>query len=163
MSDPLQSLADLIEAEAIDEETVAALAVPSSGVALYSHHDCRPRPAFALYDTRAREDFAQDWSTEDEVAVMRRAVQAISDAMTPPSPPERRVTPLEFFNLFTVPEQVAIFGSASGEVKMLTARASAATFVDLDNAEVADGVNYLEAAGLIGEGRAAQVIAGETP
>lgn len=163
MSEPLQSLADLIEAEAIDEETAVALAVPSSGVQLYSHHGCRPRPAFALYDTRAREDFTHAWTTDDEMAVRRRAVQAIADALTPPPPPERRVTPLEFFNLFTVPEQVAIFGSASGEVKMLTARASAATFVDLDNGEVADGVNYLETAGLIGEGRAAQVIAGEVP
>lgn len=163
MSEPLQSLADLIEAEAIDEETVAALAVPSSGVPLYAHHGCRPRPAFALYDTRTREDFTHSWTTDDELAVMRRAVQAIADALTPPPPPERRVTPLEFFNLFTVPEQVAIFGSAIGEVKMLTARASAATFVDLDNAEVAYGVNYLETAGLIGEGRAAQVIAGDAP
>lgn len=163
MSEPLQSLADLIEAETIDEETVAALAVPSSGVPLYSHHECRPRPAFALYDTRAREDFAHDWTTEDELAVMRRAAQAIADALTPPSPPERRVTPREFFDLFTLAEQLEIFGSEIAGVKMLTARAAAATFVDLDNAEVAYGVNYLETAGLIGEGRAAQVIAGETP
>lgn len=163
MSDPLQSLADLISAEAIDEQTVAALAVPSSGVPLYSHHGCRPRPAFALYDTRTREDFTHSWTTDDELAVMRRAAQAIADALTPPPPPERRVTPREFFDLFTLAEQLEIFGSDVAEVKMLTARAAAATFVDLDNAEVAYGVNLLEAAGLIGEGRAAEVIAGEAP
>lgn len=163
MSDPLQSLADMIEAEAIAEEAVAALAAPSSGVPLYSHHGCRPRPAFAMYDTRAREDFEHDWSTEDEVAVMRRAAQAIADALAPPPPPERRVTPLEFFNLFSGEEQDAIFGSADVNVKRIVARASAATFVDLDNQEVGDGANYLEAIGLIAEGRAAEIIAGETP
>ena len=163
MSEPLQSLADLIEAEAIDAETVAALAVPSSGVPLYSHHGCRPRPAFALYDTRAREDFEHDWSTEDEVAVLRRAAQAIADALAPAPPPERRVTPLEFFDLFSEAEQAVIFASGDAVVKRIVARASAATFVDLDNQEVSDGANYLEAIGLIGTGRAAEVIAGEAP
>lgn len=85
-----------------------------------------------------------------------------------PEPPTygasaRRVTPLQFFDLFTAPEQAAIFMSADPSVRALVTRASAATFVDLDNTEVADGIAYLESIGLIEPGRGDVILGSAIP
>ena len=61
------------------------LATPAAGgVTRYPCQQCgAARPAFALYDTRARGEFATDWSCESCVAVARRAATAVADLLKP--------------------------------------------------------------------------------
>lgn len=90
----------------------------------------------------------------------------------PPAPPApRRITPLAFRRRFTKPERAAIEWAAVDraelppEQRMQSAALRAdlkdqaqATFIDLDDADVLEGVQTLEQVGLLPPGRAAEII-----
>jgi hypothetical protein len=91
-----------------------------------------------------------------------------------PVPPKRHITNLAFRQRFTRSEKVALEmaaldnPSASIEQRAQAAALRAdlkdqeqATYIDLDRADTRAGVQMLEAAGLIGVGRAAQIL--DTP
>ena len=94
---------------------------------------------------------------------------------TPVTPPAPVVSPVEFKLLFTSAERIAIKAFRAGTAPE-TADARAViddwyeivddrrlTEVDLGLAGTIDGVNYLETLGLIGVGRAAEILAGQAP
>lgn len=70
---------------------------------------------------------------------------------------------LSFLSLFTQAEQAAIVSSADAQVRLFCLMAAGASFVDLTDPRVVTGTNQLETLGLIGKGRAAQVLAGQVP
>ena len=74
-----------------------------------------------------------------------------------PRPP---MSVLTFRNLFTQPEKVAIYTAAKTvvDIEVWLADLSAASTVDLSHAQTIAGVNALEQFGLIGAGRAAQIL-----
>lgn len=67
---------------------------------------------------------------------------------------------LAFMALFTAAEQTAIVNATDPKIKLFCLMASGAGEVQLGNAEVVTGINYLETAGILTAGRAAQVLAG---
>jgi len=92
------------------------------------------------------------------VAVGRRLVPDTS-GFVPPAP--RRITRLAFRNKFTGAEKIAIYTAAesSVQIRVWLDDLNAAEFVDLDYPATVAGVQALEAGGLIGEGRAAAILA----
>lgn len=83
----------------------------------------------------------------------------------------RKITPLAFFNRFTQVEQLNIElasldnPSATAEQRQQAAmlriyvrNVNVATYVDLDRADTQNGVNTLEAMGIIGVGRANEIL-----
>ena len=88
--------------------------------------------------------------------------------------PERAITRLAFRNRFTAAEKVALeIAQLDNPAAAMPARAqaaalrssqadlAAATFVDLDRSDTRAGVQMLEAAGLLGAGRALVIL--DTP
>lgn len=88
----------------------------------------------------------------------------------PPLKTSRRITPLAFRRRFTATERAAIEWAAvdraeSGTMERLQAAKlrstlkdqELASFIDLDDPDVAAGVQLLEAVGLIADGRALQI------
>jgi hypothetical protein len=73
----------------------------------------------------------------------------------------RVITRLAFLNRFTADERIAIRAAAaqSPAIADYLAMLDAAQDVDLTDARTIGGANALEAAGLIGEGRAAEILA----
>lgn len=91
-----------------------------------------------------------------------------------PMPLDLRITKLAFRNRFTSAEKVAIEIAAlddpsapmlqrqqSAAVRAYLADVSAATFIDLGRTDVQEGVQALETGGLIGAGRADEVLSAE--
>ena len=83
------------------------------------------------------------------------------NAPTPPVAPPKIITKLAFMHLFTDAELVAIYTAAKSSVaiEVWIKKLEASTDVTLSNQATIDGVNALEAAALIGVGRAAQILA----
>ena len=91
----------------------------------------------------------------------------------PPVEPEKLpITKLQFRRLFTPEERVAweLFGEQEGvtaellaQWKVLNRDFDMASNIRLDDYETISGVNLMEQVGIIGQGRAAQVLAGEAP
>ena len=86
--------------------------------------------------------------------------------ITPPSPPAppaaaRILTKVAYLKRFTQAERMAIRGAAkeSPQVEDYVELLNLSEEVDLDDPETVLGVNTLEAAGLIGAGRAAEILA----
>lgn len=75
--------------------------------------------------------------------------------------PKRRLTRLEFFQRFTPSEQAAVRTAAKSNVGLenYLAMMELATYIDLDRPDTIAGVQQLEAATLIGPGRAAEILA----
>jgi hypothetical protein len=87
------------------------------------------------------------------------------DDMDPPAPPVRmRLTKREFRNQFTFAEKQAIYtaAEASVDIRIFLDDLQAAEYIDCDNAETVASVNALESSGLIGTGRADEILAGVT-
>lgn len=91
----------------------------------------------------------------------------IDGAWSPPPPPPpqpRRVTQFAFITRFTDAEAVAIDLASQGatveaaSMRRYMAKVNAATYIDLDDPATRGGVQALEAVGLIGPGRAAQIL-----
>ena len=80
-------------------------------------------------------------------------------------PAERQWSFLEFMELFTDEEQLAIAGAAmqSVQVKLWYDKAVGANFILLSDQRTIDGVNQMAAAGLFSQERAAKVLKGEGP
>ncbi|PTD19890.1 hypothetical protein [Sphingomonas fennica] len=70
----------------------------------------------------------------------------------------RILSPLAYQRRFTQAERIAIRGSADPAVIDWHALAMIATEIDLTDPDVVAGTNYLEAIGLIGAGRAAEIL-----
>ncbi len=81
------------------------------------------------------------------------------------------LTFLQFMALFTSAEQTAIINSSDAQTKMFVIMAAGSGGLQLANAQIIAGVNYLATAttasppgpGLITSARAAQILAGEAP
>lgn len=87
----------------------------------------------------------------------------------PPVPPvePRRITRLAFLSRFTDAEAIAIDLASQGATTAAAAmrrymqKVNAATFIDLSRDDTRGGVLALEAAGLLGPGRAMQILDAE--
>lgn len=75
--------------------------------------------------------------------------------------PARRFAPLDFLDLFTEDEQIAVItaGYSSAVVKRWYDRVLAATYITLDDPRVEAGLGALTAAGLLSEERKLAVLA----
>ncbi|MCA3573149.1 MAG: hypothetical protein IOC86_04480 [Aestuariivirga sp.] len=87
---------------------------------------------------------------------------------TPPPPEPEPVDELhkvDFLRLFTQAERIAIRSAAKVNpiVEDYQAMLDAATVIRLSDADIQEGIPDLEDAGLIGPGRAVQILAGENP
>jgi hypothetical protein len=87
---------------------------------------------------------------------------------TPPPPEPEPVDELhkvDFLRLFTQAERIAIRQAAKVNpvVEDYQAMLDAATIIRLSDADIQEGIPELEDAGLIGPGRAAQILSGESP
>lgn len=89
----------------------------------------------------------------------------------PPEPPRvyqgrRQLTRLEFMRLFTSAERIAIRDFVAGTTapakagRDFMAMMELSNEVDLDDADTVNGVNFMEARGLIAAGRAEEILAG---
>jgi len=76
-------------------------------------------------------------------------------------PAPRLLTKLNYMNRFTDAELAGIYTAAKSviQVEVWLEKFKAATDVDLDDPRTQGGVHALEAAGLIGEGRANEILA----
>ncbi len=83
-----------------------------------------------------------------------------SAAEPPAPPPIRRITKLSFRNRFTDAEKLALYTAAESSVQLRVYLddLAAAEFVDLDYPATVAGVQALEQAGIIGAGRAAEIL-----
>lgn len=83
-----------------------------------------------------------------------------SAAEPPAPPPIRRITKLSFRNRFTDAEKLALYTAAESSIQLriYLDDLAAAEFVDLDYPATVAGVQALEQAGIIGAGRAAQIL-----
>lgn len=92
-------------------------------------------------------------------------------APAPPPPPPPTLSFLQFMALFTSAEQDAIIASSDTQTKMFVIMAAGSGGLQLTNAQVIAGVNYLATAttasppgpGLITAARATQILAGQAP
>ena len=72
------------------------------------------------------------------------------------------LTFLQFMGLFTQVEQAAIIGSADVSVKTFTLMAASSPSLDLTNAQVVTGIDYLASISLIQPARVADILAGKS-
>ena len=70
---------------------------------------------------------------------------------------------LQFMALFTPTEQAAVVGSNDVQVRIFNLMAAGAPAIDLDNAQVTQGVQYLAATKLITSARATIILSGAAP
>jgi hypothetical protein len=78
----------------------------------------------------------------------------------PPAAAAKRITRLAFRNRFTAAERIALYTAAANNA-MLRAYlddVGAATYIDLSASSTIEGVQALEAAAIIGAGRAAEIL-----
>jgi len=73
---------------------------------------------------------------------------------------EKRITKLEFVNRFTSDEFKAIIAASkvNADIELWMMKFNLATYIDLNSGQVNEGLQGLEAAGLIGAGRANEII-----
>ncbi|MEP3113022.1 hypothetical protein [Nisaea sp.] len=143
--------------------------------------DIAPGDPAELYHS----DIAALYSTQVAGSVERGAKMVEGEwtnppapVFTPPSPvtpPAPVVSPVEFKLLFTSAERIAIKAFRAGTAPETEAARAVIddwyeivedlrlTEVDLGLSDTIEGVNYLETLGLIGVGRAAEILAAQTP
>jgi len=90
------------------------------------------------------------------------AVVLAADPDASPQPP-RRFTFLEFMDLLTPAEQVAIVESSNINVKIFLLMATGAQYINLDDSRTVAAIEALVPLGLITEERAAAVLTGVAP
>jgi hypothetical protein len=83
----------------------------------------------------------------------------------PPPPPVDELHKVDFMRLFTQAERIAIRQAAklNPVVEDYQAMLDAATIIRLSDPDIQEGIPELEDALLIGPGRAAQILSGESP
>ena len=89
----------------------------------------------------------------------------VGETWTPPAapPPPTLLTFLAFMALFTADEQAAIVNSTDTQVKLFVIMASGAGTIDLTNAEVIQGVDYLASTNVITSAEATRILSGVAP
>lgn len=80
-----------------------------------------------------------------------------------PVAPDTTLSFMAFIGLFTTSEQSAIISSDDPQIKLFCLMAAGASIVDLADLRTVAGTQELETLGLIGKGRAKQVLAGQAP
>lgn len=86
------------------------------------------------------------------------------DGPAAPAPELRQITRLAFLSRFSDAEAIAIDLASIGEtvqaatMRRYMSKVTAATFIDLDRDDTRTGVQALETAGLLGSGRALEVL-----
>jgi hypothetical protein len=79
-------------------------------------------------------------------------------------PPNTKVTPYDFLNLFTEPEKTVILSSSDIVIKKAITKLTAIiTYVDVTDQETIDLVGYLSYSGLITSERASQILSRQAP
>lgn len=86
-------------------------------------------------------------------------IAAFQAAQAPP----QNYSFLQFMALFASAEEAAIVASADPQIKLFALMAAGAGALQLNNPEVAAGVNYLVGAGILTSARASAVLAGAAP
>ena len=76
---------------------------------------------------------------------------------TEPEQGARFITKLDFRRRFTLTERVTVDSSSDPMVRTLLTDLAMAEGINLDDEDVIDGLAYLEAHGLIAQGRAAEI------
>lgn len=84
-------------------------------------------------------------------------VEAVQPTIT-----ERKISKLEYMELFTDSEMASIFAAAktSPLVEIWLEKFRLSEFIDLADPRNADGLQALESAGILGQGRAAEILNG---
>lgn len=79
-----------------------------------------------------------------------------------PFPTDKKITTLAFMELFTDAEMVAILDAAkvNTSIQLFVMKMEQAEFIDLNYPSTIAGVQALESAGLIGVGRAVEILNG---
>lgn len=86
------------------------------------------------------------------------------DAYVAPPAPPLTLSFLQFMALFTPTEQAAIANSTDTQTRLFLLMATGTGTIDMTNAELIAGVNYLASGpSLIAAGRPAQILANQTP
>jgi hypothetical protein len=70
---------------------------------------------------------------------------------------------LQFIALFSPTEQAALVNSTDPQVKLFNLMAAGAGVIQLNNAEVIQGVNYVASVGIIANTRVTAILAGQAP
>jgi hypothetical protein len=85
----------------------------------------------------------------------------LPDDPSPVAPSIRTLTKLEYMNRFTDDELAAIYTAAKAvvQVEIWLEKFKLAQEINLDDASTVSGLQAMEAAGLIGTGRAAEILA----
>ena len=101
---------------------------------------------------------------EAEIFVLNKQLVALQNAPLPDiaaEPVSRVLTKTQYMNRFTDAELGAIYSTAKVvvNVQVWLERFNAATEIDLDSPNVIGGLQAMEAAGLIGAGRANEILA----
>lgn len=136
-----------------------------------------PQPTGAVYAQlpEAIEGFTRMWINGAWHQVLDADVPPLPEPVQPvPAAPDLRITKLAFRNRFMQAEKVSIELAAaddpsapmaqrqlSATVRAYLADLNAASFIDLAREDLQDGVESLEAASLIGVGRAAEILSNE--
>ena len=83
----------------------------------------------------------------------------------PPPAPVDQMDKIDFLRLFTNAELAGLLQAAkvSGAVEVYQYKLAQAEIVRLSDPDIQSGIPALEASGLLGPGRAAQILAGEAP
>ena len=110
----------------------------------------------SAYTLGANQYFVQTYD-ESLVGQTRNSDGTFTPTTTPP---DMRVTKLAFKQRMTAAERIAIRTAATTDaiVYDFMDLVDSATFIDLARQDTQDGVNYLESAGLLAAGRAAQIL-----
>jgi hypothetical protein len=113
-----------------------------------------------------QDDHLQDlsWITDPDLIEKYELSGAGFFRVEPDPPQEKTFMPkIDFLRLFTQSERIAIRTAAktNAQIEDYQDMLNAATVVSLQDEDMISGIPLLEAAGLIGPGRAAQVLAGE--
>jgi hypothetical protein len=87
----------------------------------------------------------------------------IPDPADTPLPIPQTYTFLQFLSLFTPTEQAALVNSTDPQVKLFNLMAAGAGGMQLNNAEVVQGVNYVASVGIIANTRITAILAGQAP
>ncbi len=93
-----------------------------------------------------------------------RAVEEVIIEVPTPVELPKKITRLAFLNRFTDAEAVAIDLASIGatpeaaSIRLYLKKVDAATFIDLDDASTRSGVQALETIGLLGTGRALEIL-----
>ena len=110
---------------------------------------------------RYTSDEAVEWKDMEFATHTHLPVVEPVDAVQPVIT-ERKISKLEYMELFTDNEMVSIFAAAKASplVEIWLEKFRLSEFIDLADPRNADGLQALESAGILGQGRAAEILNG---